>query len=285
MSLLPDRPDGTRSRTRGDDSSTLEQKFPPELLYRVRDGIEKSGFCVFDVEDMERLFAEVSPGYAARRQALVEFAALCGVRMQTTPDLNSARFVSPLSPEALHSPVFPDVEMRRSEIEPGLFAFNCPKSAGVWIPLVSFLDWKAHHEHDEPPSDTYYAFLPEDDSHQRALICPETGHLLIRYRVGHGLKFHIDLSPETGSIWLDRGEWQALKSKGLHLELNHIFTSSYQRRVRLEEHEEALDKSFRERIGAADFARVAEFKSWLAAHPRRRHIRAFLFDHVPADDE
>lgn len=264
---------------------TMDQKFPAEMLYRVRESIEELGFCIFDDVDLEHLLARVPGGLAVRREALVEFATLCGARMQTTPGLNSARFFSPLAPEILQSPVCPGATMRRTEIEPGLFAYTCPQTRGIWIPLLSYLDWKEHHGHDPQPPGTDYALLPEDDTDQRTLICPESGHLLIRYRVGHGLKFHIDLSPETGSIWLDRGEWEALKSKGLHLELNYIFTASYQRRVRLEEHEEALDRSFRQRIGPEDFVKVAAFKRWLAGHPKRRHIRSYLFDRITDEEE
>ena len=31
------------------------QKFPPELLYRVRESIAECGFCIFGAEEMERL--------------------------------------------------------------------------------------------------------------------------------------------------------------------------------------------------------------------------------------
>jgi len=171
-----------------------------------------------------------------------------------------------------------------SQIEPGLFAYTCPQSGGVWIPLQSYLDWKEHHGHDPaaPPPD--YASALSDDSKRPTLICPESGNLLIRYKVGHGLHFHIDVSPKTGGIWLDRGEWEALKSKGLHIELNHIFTTSYQQRIRTQEREEALENLFRKQIGDEDYSKVVGIKQWLARHPKRRHIRCYLF-HDLADEE
>ena len=81
----------------------------------------------------------------------------------------------------------------------------------------------------------------QDDSSQRALICPESGRLLLRYRVGHGLRFHIDRSPATGGVWLDKGEWEALKSKGLHVSLHLIFTAAYQRQIRSAEYVQKTD--------------------------------------------
>jgi Zn-finger nucleic acid-binding protein len=115
-----------------------------------------------------------------------------------------------------------------------------------------------------------------DDSHRRVLFCPESGWLLTRYQVGHSLHFHIDRSPVTGGVWLDKGEWEALKSKNLHTELNLIFTASYQKHVRSGEFEESLEHSFRDRIGEADFQKVADFKKWLDAHPKSRDIQCYL---------
>ncbi len=258
----------------------VNQKFPPDLLYLVRESIEEQGFCVFGMDEMERLLSEVGKDRVARRQALDEFAALTGVKMETTPNLNSARFASPPTHDGakliLHSPASPGTTMDLSEIEPGLFAYTCPKSGGIWIPFQSYLDWKEHHGHDQRELPAACPPVQADDSRQRTLICPESGRLLIRYRVGHGLKFHVDVSPDTGGIWLDRGEWEALKSKGLHLELNLVFTAPYQRQIRAEEHEKVLDEMFRTRIGAADFEKVAAFRRWLADHPKKRSIRSYL---------
>jgi Zn-finger nucleic acid-binding protein len=177
----------------------------------------------------------------------------------------------------MQSPVYPETALQFAEIEPGLSTFTCPKSGGVWIPLQSYVSWKERHAKEEGPLPIRYVPVLVEDS-KRALICPESGRLLIRYRVGHGLPFHVDLSPVTGGVWLDKGEWEALKSRGLHVELNLIFTASYQRQIRTAEYEQALEVAFRERIGEEDFQKVAAFKDWLANHPKRRDICCYLLD-------
>jgi Zn-finger nucleic acid-binding protein len=169
--------------------------------------------------------------------------------------------------------------MELREIEPGLTAYECPKSGGFWIPLQSYSAWQESHPFQNAPSAIPTAPV-QDDSARRALICPESGRLLLRYRVGHGLQFHVDRSPATGGVWLDKGEWEALKSKGLHGSLHLIFTAAYQRQVRSGEYDENLKETFRDRIGAADFAKVAEFARWLASHPKRRDICCYLLDNV-----
>jgi Zn-finger nucleic acid-binding protein len=170
--------------------------------------------------------------------------------------------------------------MHLREIEPGLSVYECPISGGLWIPLPAYLAWKEQHpEATITPSDGA-APVTQDDSRNRALICPESGRLLIRYPVGHGLAFHIDHSPATGGVWLDKGEWEALKTKGLHGSLNLIFTAAYQRQVRSTEYVQELTNTFRDRIGAADFAKVEEFGAWLAQHPKRRDIYCYLLDNL-----
>ena len=184
----------------------------------------------------------------------------------------------------MKSPAFSDTEMELREIEPGLIAYECPKSGGYWIPLQSYTTWQeSHPSRQSPPAATIPVI--QDDSSRRALICPESGRLLLRYRVGHGLPFHVDRSPATGGVWLDKGEWEALKSKGLHISLHLIFTAAYQRQVRSGEYDQSLNDTFRDRIGAADFVKVCDFVAWLSNHPKRRDICCFLLDRVDSGIE
>lgn len=180
----------------------------------------------------------------------------------------------------MNSPVHPDTAMTSREIEPGLSVYECPKSGGLWIPLHAYLTWK--EQQPEPtveasPTENTPPFQAEEQK-PRALICPESGRLLLRYRVGHGLPFHIDRSPATGGVWLDKGEWEALKSKGLHTTLHLIFTSAYQRQLRTTEYTQTLTDTFRDRIGPDDFSKVTEFAAWLAHHPKGRDICCYLLD-------
>jgi len=175
--------------------------------------------------------------------------------------------------------------MQLREIEPGLEVYECPKSGGLWIPLQSYLAWQARHPQVMAVPSESGAPVLQDDSKQRALICPESGRLLLRYRVGHGLPFHLDRSPATGGVWLDKGEWEALKSRGLHVTLHLIFTAAYQRQVRSSEHVARLTETFRDRIGAADFSKVAEFGAWVAHHPKGRDICCYLLDNLEPKTE
>lgn len=180
--------------------------------------------------------------------------------------------------DLMHSPIHPETDLIPTELEPGLEACLCPQSGGVWIPLRAYFDWRERSASQARPLPPGYEPQAATDAGQPTLICPESSCLLVRYRVGEGLDFHIDRSPKTGGVWLDAGEWDALKSKGLHEQLHLVFTAAYQKRLRTQLIHEQLEEQFRHRIGAADFERVSEFKTWLLAHPKRRDILACLLD-------
>jgi Zn-finger nucleic acid-binding protein len=185
----------------------------------------------------------------------------------------------------MNSPFSPDVLMHTREIEPGLVVYECPASGGLWIPLQAYLSWKEQQPDLPVTANTDGSPVFSDEPKHRALICPESGRLLLRYRVGHGLTFHIDRSPATGGVWLDKGEWEALKGKGLHISLHLIFTAAYQRQIRSSEYSQTLTETFRDRIGPGDFAKVTEFANWLNHHPKGRDICCYLLDNLEQKSE
>ena len=178
----------------------------------------------------------------------------------------------------MQSPIASGVPLEPTELEPGLHAYRCPKSGGTWIPLPAYLKWRDHHAASARPLPADYQPVLVSDAKRPAMLCPESGCLLVRYHVGHGLKFQIDHSPKTGGIWLDAGEWEALKSKDLHDELHLVFSAPFQRKIQEETFTEQLHERFKMRIGESDFQRVMEFTTWLRQHPKERDIVAFMMD-------
>lgn len=169
--------------------------------------------------------------------------------------------------------------MVNREIEPGLKVWQCPASSGLWIPLAAYVAWQDLHRHASAPLPAdYQPQALADDSERRALICPESGAIMTRFRVGHGLQFQIDRSPVTGGVWLDAGEWEALKLEGLHTSLHLIFTAPYQHRLRTEATQNALGHALQRLIGSEDFERVTQFRDWMTDHAHSGEIFAYLQD-------
>src|SRR5690349_19924216 len=112
----------------------------------------------------------------------------------------------------LLSPIHPDSHPVPIEIEPGLHVHRCPISGGIWISVQAYFAWRESQPPASPapltsgldpepgPGPVAPASPAEepqavDDRGRSALLCPESGRLMMRYRVGQGLRFQLDRSP------------------------------------------------------------------------------------------
>lgn len=99
-----------------------------------------------------------------------------------------------------------------------------------------------------------------------------------RFKVGHGFAFAIDRSI-AGGVWLDSGEWEALKARNFHDEIHLVFTAPWQKHVRDENAEDAYHNMLKSALGDELFVRLAALKAELADHPQRNTAFAFLTEH------
>jgi len=190
----------------------------------------------------------------------------------------------------MKSPVHPEINLAKAELEPGLTSWRCPSSGGHWIPAPSYWRW---HSQLAPmlkkeAVDRKISKIQQPDIEEQlerpALLCPESNCLLVRYRVG-GIGIYIDRSPISGGIWLEAGEWNLLKENTIHASLHQIFTTSYQKRILREEAHEALMHKFYTDLGedvAEDLVHLAE---WLKLHPKKRRIIAWLHEQLALDED
>ena len=167
--------------------------------------------------------------------------------------------------------------LRRAELDSGLPAFECSRCDGRWVRFGDFLGWRERQpgEVPETPSHDSVAVTPEP-SPTGPRRCADCGHLLTRYRVGHGVAFALDQCGRCNGVWLDAGEWEALRGRGLHDNLHQVFGPGWQHGVRTEEQRRATEAQFERQLAAPDFARTREFGAWLAEHPRRSEVLAYL---------
>jgi Zn-finger nucleic acid-binding protein len=115
---------------------------------------------------------------------------------------------------------------------------------------------------------------------QLAKVCPECSCLMLRYRVGRGTTFAIDHCGACSGVWLDRGEWDSLKGRNLHDEINAILTIPWQTQARREERRRNLDKIYAKQFGDS-YGEVQRVRAWLDAQPNRDRVLAFLMDRDP----
>jgi len=190
----------------------------------------------------------------------------------------------------MKSPIHSEVDLIKTELEPGLTSWKCPVSEGHWIPAPSYWRWHSQlstalkQDNSERKISNVQTTDTDEQIERPALLCPESNCLLVRYRVG-GLGIYIDRSPLSGGIWLEKGEWNLLKENTLHASLHEIFTTSYQKRILREEAHAALMHKFYTDLGedvAEDLMHLAE---WLKLHPKKRRIIAWLHEQLALDEE
>ncbi|MEK7723973.1 MAG: zf-TFIIB domain-containing protein, partial [Acidobacteriota bacterium] len=102
--------------------------------------------------------------------------------------------------------------------------------------------WLKSHE-DLPliPSKKLKVSIPE---FELARLCPECRRILVKYKVGQNIPFLIDRCGQCAGIWLDKGEWEILKRRNLHDDLQKIFTDHWQEEVKKGETRTNLAKMY-----------------------------------------
>ena len=72
---------------------------------------------------------------------------------------------------------------------------------------------------------------------------------MVKYLVGRGLPFTIDHCHGCKGIWLDGNEWEALKKRNLHDDLNLMFTSFWQKEAQREARKKKMEEIYVDRFG------------------------------------
>ncbi|MEZ5345003.1 MAG: zf-TFIIB domain-containing protein [Pyrinomonadaceae bacterium] len=181
----------------------------------------------------------------------------------------------------MNCPVCKASNFEKREIEPHLFVEVCKMCSGKWISRKNYDEWLEHHG----------AILPEipakDDSNmtipefELARLCPVCRRILVKYKVGRNLSFNIDRCGNCAGVWLDDNEWETLKSRNLHDELNRVFTDYWQEEVKRETTRKTLSSIYEEKFGPEDYSRIQDFKNWVDDHEKSDEILAYIRDKNP----
>ncbi|MEI9896180.1 MAG: hypothetical protein WDN28_20525 [Chthoniobacter sp.] len=80
-------------------------KFSPDLTFRVAAALQRLGYSIFGLHELERLFGETKDA-KGRMRLLEEFAAQCGATVETMPNFKSARLSRRRIRASLRLPAF-----------------------------------------------------------------------------------------------------------------------------------------------------------------------------------
>lgn len=182
----------------------------------------------------------------------------------------------------MNCPVCKTKELVSTELEADLTSLQCSFCHGNWIRGAEYWDWleeqdanlaeRVHHNDDLTVADPG---LPID--------CPECRFRMVKYLVGRGLGFTIDHCHGCKGIWLDGNEWEVLKKRNLHDDLNLMFTSFWQNEAQRLERKKKMEQIYIDRFGADDYAEIKRIRYWLDAKVNREELLAYLMDKDPFD--
>lgn len=161
-------------------------------------------------------------------------------------------------------------------LESGLNAYRCPESGGLYITANDYLGWLQQQPARLPHLPANETTVTSD-ANSTVKICPESGTLMTRYKVGHGFTFSIDRSI-TGGIWLDSGEWEALKQRNFHDEIHLVFTAPWQKHIRTAQSLASYEETLKSALGQDFFDRLTSLRLELADHPHRNLALSYLVE-------
>jgi Zn-finger nucleic acid-binding protein len=163
-----------------------------------------------------------------------------------------------------------------SFIEGQFRAHTCSNCSGNWILIEDYVSWK-----EQNPQYTFdQSLICESDETKKALLCPVTGKIMRKLRLSSTSDHRVDYSASVGGVWLDKGEWELLKQKGLAGSLNAVITTHWQRNIRMNSAKDNFAEIYSDKFGEECYEKVKELREWLYKQPNKADLRAYIL----ADD-
>lgn len=174
------------------------------------------------------------------------------------------------------------VELAPAELEANLNSQRCPECHGNWIRGAEYWEW-IENLHTDPAERVHEHETLTLAEPGFAIDCPECRFRMVKYMVGRGLDFTIDHCEGCKGIWLDGNEWEVLKKRNLHDDLNLMFTAFWQKEAQREARKKKMEQIYVGRFGEDDYEEIKRIRYWLETKTNREELLAFLIDKNPFD--
>uniref|UniRef100_UPI000D3CE468 zf-TFIIB domain-containing protein n=1 Tax=unclassified Variovorax TaxID=663243 RepID=UPI000D3CE468 len=167
--------------------------------------------------------------------------------------------------------------MRPVALAEALLAAQCGECGGMLMAMDDWRAWKAGDTHRAPHTvvDEVTEVIEVFDA-AAVRHCPECDRLMQRLRVSAGPDFRIDRCVACQNLWFDKGEWQAIVSRGLAGRLDQLLSDGWQRRLQSEEVREVRIAALRRRYGDDCIDELDRIRAWLDTQPHRDELLALL---------
>ncbi len=172
-------------------------------------------------------------------------------------------------------PVCKQPSLHLIELADKLPANQCSNCKGIWVSSNQYLAWVRLQERPLPERDLDEVIAPQLKT-DALKLCPESGHIMKRFKVFPSVDFYLDRCGHCNGIWFDSAEWDVLAAHNMQDKVNQFFTAPWQDKLRENESRANMDKIYKDKLGAEDYKRVQEVRQWLEKNPRRAMLIAFL---------
>jgi Zn-finger nucleic acid-binding protein len=169
--------------------------------------------------------------------------------------------------------------LKETLLEVDFWAQTCSSCGGNWILIEDFAVWKESNL-DYNFSDDISVEDAEITDSKKAILCPSSGTIMRKFRVSAANEHKIDYSSKVGGVWLDKGEWELLKSEGLAGSLNSILTNHWQAKIKQANAATNFSEFYLEKFGSESYEKAKEFREWLINHELKSDLKAYVL----ADD-
>lgn len=174
--------------------------------------------------------------------------------------------------------------LRPSFIEGQFRAHTCSSCGGNWILIEDFVSWKERNSDYEFSKDIKMEETELSDS-KKAIICPASGTIMRKFRISSKNEHKVDYSSIVGGIWLDKGEWELLKSEGLAGCLNTVVTQNWQRDIRKNNAKQNFSEIYAAKFGEENYSKIQDLRTWLSSQENKSDLRAYLLAEDPYSAE
>ncbi|WP_199610616.1 TFIIB-type zinc ribbon-containing protein [Flocculibacter collagenilyticus] len=167
----------------------------------------------------------------------------------------------------------------------GLFrAHTCTSCSGNWVLIEDYVAWRERNADYEFAEHITFEEAEILES-KKALICPVSRTIMRKFRISAANEHRIDYSTSVGGIWLDKGEWELLKSEGLAGSLNAVVTQHWQNKIRQESTKENFSAIYKDKFGEEIYSQIKQMREWLNEQPQKADLRAYLVAEDPYSAE
>jgi len=164
-----------------------------------------------------------------------------------------------------------------SYLEPQLPCYTCSNCGGNLLMLSDFLGWKEDNKETLLTTDGTTIEVQETS---KAMLCPKTGGLMTKYKISKDSEHRLDLSPSINAVWIDQGEWELLKEKGLAGSINSIFTDHWQEDIRSGESSDIMSAIYKRKFGT-HYGEIKAFRELINDKEYRSQAIAYLMAENP----